>query len=147
MSGMQVSAVPPEHVMNVWSEARPHLEKAAVYTYGRYEVDDILTLLTDYGYQLWIAFDKDKTIKGAVVTGFNQYPRKKYLDLTFIGGEDALSWKEPMLKILQHWAYDTDCDGIESHGRAGWARVFKDDGYRFLWQNYELPVATSGLEG
>lgn len=143
---MHVSAVPTEHVISVWPKVRPHMEKAAVWTHGRYEVGDILDCLLEGERQLWIVFEDDGEIKGAVVTGFNVYPRKKYLDLTFIGGDDGFSWKEPMLKMLQHWAYDTQCDGIESSGRAGWSRIFKDDGYKLLWQSYELPVASSGLE-
>lgn len=142
---MQVSLVPEDHVRTMWPKVKPHMERAAEYTYGRYDVDDILDSIIQYGHQLWIAFDKTKTVKGAVVTVMKQYPKKKYLDLTFIGGDDALTWKEPMLKMLQHWAYDNDCDGIESSGRLGWGRALRNDGYKMLWQTYELPVATSGL--
>lgn len=146
MSDMRVSAVPTPHVFTLWPQVRPHLEKAAEYTEGRYEVGDILTAITDYGSQLWIAFTPDNTIKGAVVTNFNVYPRKKYLDLTFIGGDDGPAWKEPMIDILRRWAHDTGCDGVELVGRAGWAKIFKEDGCKLLWHNFELPAADSGLE-
>tara|TARA_R110000868_G_scaffold26471_4_gene101826 strand:- start:406 stop:822 length:417 start_codon:yes stop_codon:yes gene_type:complete len=136
--------VPTGEVNKIWEEVKPHLQKAADYTYGRFEVEDIRISITDYDHTLWIAFD-DTGIKGAVVTCVKQYPRKKYLDFTFIGGEDALTWKQPMLKVLQHWAYDNQCDGIESSGRLGWERALKADGYKPLWQTYELPIATSGL--
>lgn len=146
MSEMQVSAVPTPHVFRVWPKVQPFMADAAHYTYGRYEAEDILTSILDYGHQLWIAFDSASTIKGAAVTSFNVYPRKKYLDLTFVGGEEGLTWKDPMLKMLQHWAHDTECDGIESIGRLGWAKIFKNDGYKPLWQKFELPAADSGLE-
>jgi hypothetical protein len=121
------------------------MNRAAEYTVGRYDVDDIFDSVTQYNHQLWVAFDETKDIKGAVVTAIKQYPRKKYLDLVFIGGDDAIQWKDPMLKMLQHWAFDNECDGIESSGRMGWGRVFKDDGYKMLWQTYELPIADAGL--
>ena len=124
---IKVSMVPREHVTNIWDAVTPHLKKAADYTYGRYEVEDILDCLTDYDYTLWIAFD-DKEIKGAVVTMISSYPRKK-----------------PMLELLQKWAFDTECDGIESIGRPGWAKIFKSDGHKPLWNTYELPVAKTGL--
>tara|TARA_R110000796_G_C14553334_1_gene434092 strand:- start:2198 stop:2641 length:444 start_codon:yes stop_codon:yes gene_type:complete len=141
---MKVSMVPREHVIDIWDTVKPHLEKAAEYTYGRYEVEDILDCLTDYDYTLWIAFD-DKEIKGAVVTMVSSYPRKKYLDMVFTGGVELEKWKKPMLELLQKWAFDTECDGIESIGRPGWAKIFKSDGHKPLWNTYELPVAKTGL--
>ena len=141
---IKVSMVPTEHVVNLWEEVEPHLQKAAEYTYGRYKVDDILDCLTDYGYTLWIAFE-EKQIKGAVVTMISQYPRKKYLDMLFTGGVELNSWKEPMLDLLQKWAFDNKCDGIESTGRPGWAKIFKANGHKPLWHTFELPAANAGL--
>ena len=142
---MQVSLVPPNHVYNVWSQTHAFMEKAAEYTYGRYNADDILVSLTDYDHLLWVAFDEDKTIKGITVTYFKQYPRKKCLDMVFCAGDEGFEWKDQMLKVLQHWAYDNECDTIEASGRLGWAGIFKGDGYKPLWQVFELPVADTGL--
>jgi hypothetical protein len=111
---------------------------------GRYDVEDILDCITDYEHTLWIAFDEE-SIKGAVVTMIRQYPRKKYLDMVFTGGVELEKWKKPMLELLQKWAFDTKCDGIESVGRPGWAKIFKTDGHKPLWNTYELPVANTGL--
>ena len=76
-----------------------------------------------------------------------QYPRRRCLDMVFCAGDSGMEWKAPMLRILQQWAFDSGCDIIESSGRFGWAKIFKDDGYRPLWQVYELPVAEAGLGG
>ena len=141
---IKVSMVPTEHVVKLWDQVRPHLKKAAAYTYGRYEVEDILDCITDYDYTLWVAFDKTG-IKGAVVTSVTQYPKKKYLDMVFTGGIELETWKKPMLELLQKWAFDTKCDGIESTGRPGWAKIFRSDGHKPLWNTYELPVAETGL--
>ena len=141
---MQVTLVPPEHVLSAWPDAKPHLEKAAEYTYGRYDVEDILSVLTDYDHSLWLAYD-ETGIKGATVTAFKFYPKKKYLDLVFCGGVDGFDWKAEMLRILQHWGYDNQCDGIEASGRVGWSKIFKGDGYKPLFQTFELPVADTGL--
>lgn len=144
---MRVSLITNDVVDSVWPQIEPFMEKAAEYTYGRYTADDILDSIKQYDHHLWVAFGDDLQMRGAVVTRFIQYPRKKYLDLTFLGGDEGLTWKDPMLKILQHWAYDNECDGIESSGRLGWSRIFRDDGYKMLWQTYELPVADCGLGG
>ena len=141
---MQVTMVPTEYITQAWGDVKPHLQKAAEYTYGRYDIDDILDSILQYDHHLWMAYE-DGIVKGAAVTYFKQYPKKKYLDLVFCGGVSGMEWKAEMLKILQHWAFDNHCDGIESSGRLGWSKIFQDDGYKPLWQTYELPIATSGL--
>jgi hypothetical protein len=120
------------------------MAKAAEYTYGRYEPEDILDSLIQYDHHLWIAFEGED-VKGVTITRLAQYPRIRCLDMVFCAGDEGMEWKDPMLKVLQHWGYDNHCDRIESSGRFGWAKIFKDDGYKALWQVFELPVANSGL--
>lgn len=141
---MQVSLVPPESTYDVWSRMYPYMAKAAHYTHGRYEPEDILEAIVQYGQQLWVAFANDG-IKGVAVTGFKQYPRLKCLDLIFCAGDDGMQWKESMLNTLQCWAYDNNCDRIEATGRLGWAKIFQDDGFKPMWQVFELPVGNRGL--
>jgi hypothetical protein len=143
---MEVSLVPPQLVEELWPNVFPHVSKAAEYTFGRYEPEDIFEFVRAGEAHLWVVLDGEDII-GITITRFWQYPRKKCLDMVFIGGDEGFSWKEPMLKMLQHWARDNGCDVIESSGRPGFARAFRDDGYRMLWQVYELPVAETGLGG
>lgn len=141
---MQVTMVPREHAKSIWPEVEEYLAGAALYTHGRYEVEDILDSILEYDHTLWIAFD-EVGVAGAVVTNFAHYPRKKYLVMTFTGGRELEKWQAPMLKLLQHWAYDSQCDGVEGTGRLGWAKKFKSDGYVPLWQTFQLPAADAGL--
>lgn len=141
---MQVMLVPTEHVLTLWPKVRPHAVKAAEYTFGRFEPEDLLDAACTGQFDMWIAYD-GLDVFGVVFTGFTLYPRKKCLDMTFIGGDEGMSWKDIMLDTLQRWARDNKCDSIESSGRAGWAKIFKGDGYKMLWQVYELPVAREEL--
>lgn len=141
---MQCTMVPSEHVKEIWSQVEGYLQGAAEYTHGRYDVDDIYDSIMGYDHTLWVAFT-DEGIKGAVVTNFMFYPRKKYLVMTFCGGVELETWKDPMLKLLQHFAFDTHCDGIEATARPGWAKMFKNDGHVPLWQTFQLPAAEAGL--
>lgn len=144
---MRVALVPVDQVENIRPAVFSHVETAAEYTYGRFTTEDIFTAITDYEHTLWVAYDTDAVIKGIVVTALKQYPRMRALDLTFLGGDEGFSWKDEMLRVLQCWAFDNHCDVIESSGRFGWAKVFKADGYKPLWQVYELPVGDSGIGG
>jgi len=136
---MQASMVPSEYAREIWEDIEGYMEKGAAYSGGRYEADDVLHLIETLGYKLWIAFD-GTGIKGAVVTGFVQYPRLKALDMMFIGGEDGPEWKIPMLNLLKKWGADNDCVKLEAMGREGWERMFKDEGAKRRWLAFEIDI-------
>ena len=138
---MEVTLVPPEHIEMIWPKIEVYMKGAADYTHGRFTVDnikhDLLKKLDSQ--QLWIAFNSDG-FYGAVITEVWQYPKLKALIMHFTGGKKLLKWKQPMLKLLQKFARDNDCEIIESYGRPGWEKVFKKDGYEQKFVFYELPV-------
>jgi hypothetical protein len=136
---IEVSLVPTQFIDTCWAQIEPFMERAAKYTYGRYTSDDIYDSVVEHNYQLWVAFD-ETGIKGAVVTNIGIYPKRKLLTMAFCGGQDLKEWKDPMLSLLQRFAKDMGCDGIESTARAGWAKVFSNDGYKQHWVTFELPV-------
>lgn len=140
---MEVSLIPAAFVGDLMPRLFPHLSKAAEYTFGRYEPEDIIDAVLDWEAHLWVAFDAEN-ISGITVTRFWKYPRKKCLDVLFLGGEDWDNWRDDMFDTLQRWASDNGCDAIESSGRPGFARVFKDRGYTPLWQVFEFPVMGLG---
>lgn len=142
---MEASLVPPEMVEGLWPRIFRHFVKAAEYTFGRYEPEDILEFVVNGQAHLWVALDDEGEIVGVTVTRFWEYPRKRCLDLVFLGGDEGFSWKEPMLNLLQAWARDSGCEAIEAAARPAFARVFKDDGYRTLWQVFEIPVTDAGV--
>lgn len=136
---IEVSLVPAQYVDTCWDKIEGFIAKAAKYTYGRYTVSNIYDIVKEGEYQLWVAFDKE-TFKGAVVTNIMNYPQKKVLCMQFCGGEELKLWKQPMLDLLKRFARDLGCEGIESTGRPGWAKIFENDGYKATWVTYELPI-------
>jgi hypothetical protein len=137
---MQVSLVPLEYIETVWPQIEEYMDGAARYTYGRFNVEDIKVGLFTKPQQLWIAFDEDNFIKGAVVTQVLTYPRMNALVMHFTGGIDLKEWKPMMLEIIQRFAKENGCDVIESYGREGWGKVFQNDGFKSRFMFYELPV-------
>ena len=137
---MIVSLVPTDHIREVWPAVAGYIQNALVYTYGRYELEDVFELIDSGEYLLWIAFNEER-IEGAVVTHIIHYPRKRFLGCPFVTGDNFASWKQPMFDTLQRFARDNECVGLEATARLGWARVFKDDGYEALWQTFQLPAA------
>lgn len=136
---IQISLVPAEYVDTCWSKVEGFIDKAAKYTYGRYTASNIYDMVKEGDYQLWVAFEGD-VFKAAVVTNIMVYPQKKMLGMQFCGGEDINSWIKPMIALLKKFAKDVGCEGLESTARPGWAKIFKNDGYRANWVTFELPL-------
>jgi hypothetical protein len=135
----QISLVPPQFLDDAWEHVKDYIEVAVEQTDGRYTIEDAYTLVKERGYLLWVALGEHE-MKGAVITCFLHYPRKKALHIMFLGGAEGRAWKEAMLKMLQRFAKDQSCDIIEASGREGWSRVLKQDGFTPLWHTFELPV-------
>lgn len=136
---MNILLVNKEDYTKVFLKLESYLEKAAKYTYDRFSANDIKNELLTKQQQLWIAFDELNTY-GFVVTEIVQYPKMKTLLMHFTAGKELSKWKDVMLTDLQAFAKFNDCKIIESYGRPGWAKVFKNDGYKQQFIFYELPV-------
>lgn len=136
---MEVSLVPVEYIESVWDRLEDYAKGAAAYTYGRFTSDDIRLGVLTKPQQLWVAFEGEE-VYGMVVTEVFEYPHIRALTMHFTGGRDLPMWKEPMLKLLQRFGKDNGCTIIESYGRPGWEKVFKNDGFKQRFVFYELPV-------
>lgn len=137
---MQITIIPNHEVDNIWNQIKDYAEGAAKYTYGRFTANDIRNgIKNNLNQQLWVAHD-DGVIYGFVVTEPLDYPQLKSMIMYFTGGFDLHLWKYDMLSTIQKFAYSIGCDIIESQGRPGWERLFKNDGYKKRFVAYELPV-------
>lgn len=136
---MNIALVPKKDYIPCFHAIHDYLEKSAKYTYGRFTADDIKKNLLTTNKQLWIAY-KHVQIYGFVVTEIVTYPQMKTLMMHFTGGVHLNKWKDNMLKTLQEFAKELNCEVIESYGRKGWGKVFKQDGYKPRFIYYELPL-------
>lgn len=136
---MQVSQVEKEHIESIWPFIEGYMKRAAKYTYGRFEAEDIKEDLLKRPQQLWIAFD-DTKIYGAVITEITKYPRMKVVTVHFLAGIKFETWKDPMLKLVQEFGKHNDCKLIDSYGRPGWERIWAKYGYTKRFTFYELPL-------
>ncbi len=136
---MKVSRVYTKDIETMWPFIEGYMKKAAKYTYGRFEAEDIKEGLLKNPQQLWVAFN-DKKIYGAVVTEVTKYPRMTALTVHFLAGIEFESWKDPMLKLVQQFGKDNGCKLIDSFGRPGWEKVWANYGYTKRFIFYELPL-------
>ena len=124
-----ISIIPPNRVREVWSRARPHLERAIKFSNGRWTSDYVLASLVLNEQQLWITIDSKDKVIGAVTTQVACYPERTMLAIHFLGGDDFDGWYEYLLATLLRYAKDAGCDGIECVARNGFWKWFKRDGF------------------
>jgi hypothetical protein len=136
---MKISLVPPQGLPAIWDEVKPHLEKAAPTSGGRYDVADIVYDIQNGVQHLWIAFDDedDDKVLAITTTRFLSYPRMTVLQGQFVGGEDLDKWMEPMLLRLEEFATEHKCEKFEFMGRPGWWPRFKTYGWQKPYIVYE----------
>ena len=142
---LDISLIPFGHLGHVIPGLLPYLKKSEDWTHGRAKVDDILKFLVNGQMYLWLVFDKDdNTIYGHVITEVKEYPQLKVLVIQYCSGEahHMKHVEDKMYNILDQFAKDADCAGIELYGRPGWGPHVRKYGY-----TTEMVVFSKFFEG
>jgi len=118
---MRASLVPPGMVSSVLPALLPYLAKSEKWTRGRAKVDDILRFILNGQMQLWIGHEEN-TIYGHVVTEIKDYPQCKMLVVQYCAGEpNHMQYvDDEIFDLLDRFAKDAGCAGVEFVGRPGW---------------------------
>lgn len=109
-----------------------YLEKSEHWSGGRAKIDDIVRFVMNGQMQLWAVFDpQDNRIYGFVITEIKPYPRKTMLVVQYCAGEsNHMQYGEDVIfSVLDKFAVDAGCNGIEFFGRPGWEPHVKKRGY------------------
>jgi len=122
----QLLLVKTENVQDVWSKARPLIEKALAYDYlGSMTSTDALKLILTERQQLWIGFDTDIFL--AILTEIVHYPKNKVLRIIAFStetGHDMNAWYHH-LDVLEEFALACECTALEAWARKGLAEKLK----------------------
>jgi hypothetical protein len=107
-----------------------YLRKSEAWTRGRATVDDIVRFLYTGQMDLWVIVDT-KTVYGYVITEIKNYPRQKWLVLQYAAGLPGCIEKvdTQMHELLEKFARDAGCSGVEYIGRPGWRKDARKHGY------------------
>ena len=129
---LEISLIPPGSVYTTLPGLMPYLEESASRSQGRSTVDDILRFVLNGQMQLWVVFSpEDSKIYGHVITEVKQYPSKTLLVIQYCAGEpNHMQYcEDKMYGLLERFARDAKCAGIELIGRFGWTKHVKKYGY------------------
>jgi len=120
---MRASLVPPGAVSNFVPPLLPYLIESEKWSHGRAKVDDILRFVLNGQMQLWVVHEEN-TIYGHVVTEIKDYPQCKMLTAQYCAGEPnhMQHVDDEIFDLLDRFAKDAGCAGVEFVGRPGWRK-------------------------
>lgn len=125
-----ISIVPTERIPYIWNDVAPILERAVKTTPNTFDIDSLLDVLLHNQQQLWIVFDENNTIHASFTTYIVLYPLCKILGVPFVAGKNMREWIDQALSILETYAKENGCGGIEGYGRRGWTRQLGSHGWK-----------------
>ena len=127
---MRASLVLPGMVSSVIPALLPYLAESEKWSKGRASVDDILRFVLNQQMQLWVVHEEN-TIYGHVVTEIKEYPRCKMLVVQYCAGEpNHMQYvDDEIFDLLDRFAKDAGCAGIEFVGRPGWRKQAEKYGF------------------
>jgi hypothetical protein len=78
---------------------------------------------------LWVCFNQADKIVAALTTQIVNYPSRRLLAIQFLGGMSMQAWADDWLEMLEQYAIDCGCDGIEAVARSGFWKYVKNKGF------------------
>ena len=129
---LNVILVPPGQVTFWITRLTKYLRESAQWSHGRCGVDDIVRFVINGQMQCWVVVDNDFEPYGYAVTEIKSYPQNKMLVVQYLAGEaNHMQYVEDkMFGLLDKFARDGGCAGIEFFGRPGWIPHAKKYGYK-----------------
>ena len=127
---MRIALIPPGMVADTIPQLLPHLKTSQEWAKGRVTVDNILKFVLDGQMQLWVGHEEGK-IYGHVITEIKQYPQCRMLVVQYCAGEpNHMKYvDDEMFDLLDRFAMDAGCSGIEFVGRPGWRKQAEKYGF------------------
>ena len=131
---LQVVAVPPEAVGQVWSMAEPFLLRATEESYGTITIDWVKNkCLSGTGNLFFIRDIEANEIVATILCHIYRQPGgRRDIEIILASGDRLDEWCDDFLAYMEVVAQDNNCEGILLTGRRGWQRKLKHNGYMVL---------------
>jgi hypothetical protein len=122
--------IPTNKVEQVWSFAVKDVADALARSNGYARAEHIKKEILDNKMQLWILWDSEtKEYYGVCVTEIIQRPLQRCLNIKIMTGRHRDKWQH-LIKHVEEFAWENNCDLLELVARPGWKKVLKQYGYK-----------------
>ena len=121
-----VRAPPLAEILRRWNELFPLLRRATVRTQGCYEPEDVLIQVCQG--RCTLLFIERGQLQVVAVTELRDYPRRRVLDVSFIGGRPGndtgiSEWAPHFTAHLEKMARALGATMLSGVGRIGWSKA------------------------
>ena len=124
--------IPIKNVDEVWKVVKNDIANALTRSNGYALSDHIKEWIKQQKMQLWILWDseaeKQNKYYGVVVTEVIQRPLQRCLNIKIMIGRHREKWQH-LIKHIEDFAWQQNCDLLELVARPGWKKVLKPFGY------------------
>ena len=127
----KVVHIPKENINTVYPMIKDELEDICMKARNGYIADDYKETLNSNDMQLWIIWDNELNIKkGFVITEIIERPRLKFCSVLIMTGSNRKRWEYAVMETLEDFAKKNNCKKGMSLARKGWAKIYKQHGYK-----------------
>ena len=124
--------IPAKSTDEVWGVVKNDIANALTRSNGYALSDHIKKWIKETKMQLWILWDseaeKQNKYYGVVVTEVIQRPLQRCLNIKIMIGRHREKWQH-LIKHIEDFAWQQNCDLLELVARPGWKKVLKPFGY------------------
>ena len=123
--------IPTKSVDEVWGVVKNDIANALSRSNGYALSDHIKEWIKQQKMQLWILWDSEaekEKYYGVVVTEVIQRPLQRCLNIKIMTGKHREKWQH-LIKHIEDFAWQQNCDLLELVARPGWKKVLKPFGY------------------
>ena len=123
--------IPTKSVDEVWKVVKNDIANALSRSNGYALSDHIKEWIKQQKMQLWILWDSEaekEKYYGVVVTEVIQRPLQRCLNIKIMIGKHREKWQH-LIKHIEDFAWQQNCDLLELVARPGWKKVLKPFGY------------------
>ena len=130
---IELVQIPKENINIVWKQCKTMIADAMASSNNYANASHFKQWISENKMQLWFLWDKeadiDQRLYGIVVTEIIQRPLQRCLNIKIMTGKHREKWQH-LIKHIENFAWQNNCDLLELVARPGWKRVLKPFGFK-----------------
>tara|TARA_R110002073_G_scaffold272260_1_gene435737 strand:+ start:141 stop:581 length:441 start_codon:yes stop_codon:yes gene_type:complete len=141
---MKLVRIPTSNIDEVWPLVKKDIADALVFSGNHTDAQFVFDTLKQEKFQLFIVWDKNQktTLEkyyGVVVTEIVEKKLTKACHIFIMTGRQRQKWTA-LIKVIEDFAEQNNCDLLELIARPGWQRILKDYNYKRTHVVLEKPI-------
>tara|TARA_A100000172_G_scaffold15616_1_gene8218 strand:+ start:210 stop:650 length:441 start_codon:yes stop_codon:yes gene_type:complete len=131
---MNLVRIPTSNADEVWNLVKKDIVEALSFSGNQTDADFVYESIKSEKMQLWVLWDKEQLTPtekyyGVVVTEIIQRKLKRSCHVFIMTGRSRQKWT-PLIKVLEDFAIEQECNQMELFARPGWQKVLQNFKYK-----------------